>query len=443
MDFLGRIRGTNKQIRHADPEAGLHKIRAQLESFGLWDLSFAARLVPIPGDLAQPRLGLSAEAFDGLARTINVIYHNGALVHMGYAYSRLRAANVLGTQEVLRLACTHRVKPVHYVSTLSVFPLPAAGAEDTLAREAEAPGRWQGLVGGYAQSKWVAEKLVTQAGARGLPVVLYRPGRITGHSQTGAYPSADLFVSLLRELTRSGTVPDVETLQEMTPVDYVSRSIVYLSRQPASRGKYFHLINPRYVSLGQLTEVVRRRGYPLRVLPLEDWYAGLGVQNGEVSAAGLPWLLGTGGGTSVEQLRASLQPQYFDCTNTLAALAGSEICCPAADDRLLETYLDYLLRSGLLAPPPVEGPVRAKSSPSTRPGGRGHLPAEIRCPGRLFPLLSLGFGHFLLSPLGREVGWGGKKKDVDRDARTIRSFEPWAPFRSARHGVALCAARVP
>ena len=42
------------------------------------------------------------------------------------------------------------------------------------------------LYGGYTQSKWVAERLVLKARALGLPARVYRPGIITGHSQTGA-----------------------------------------------------------------------------------------------------------------------------------------------------------------------------------------------------------------------------------------------------------------
>ena len=45
--------------------------------------------------------------------------------------------------------------------------------------------------GGYAQSKWVAEKLVRQAGERGIPHAIYRPGLVSGHSISGeVHPGA-------------------------------------------------------------------------------------------------------------------------------------------------------------------------------------------------------------------------------------------------------------
>jgi hypothetical protein len=41
----------------------------------------------------------------------------------------------------------------------------------------------------------------------------------------------------------------------------------------------------------------------------------------------------------------------YDYAHTLAGLAGTHIACPPADDRLLGTYFDHLVRSGKLGPP--------------------------------------------------------------------------------------------
>lgn len=37
---------------------------------------------------------------------------------------------------------------------------------------------------GYGQSKWVSEKLIMEAGRRGLSAYIVRPGYVLGHSQT-------------------------------------------------------------------------------------------------------------------------------------------------------------------------------------------------------------------------------------------------------------------
>ncbi|MFE9222668.1 SDR family oxidoreductase [Streptomyces lavendulae] len=88
-----------------------------LSGYGLWEPALATRVTALPGDLEAPRLGLPEETFTHLAEVIDVVCHNGARVNHLDPYGRPRAANVEGTREVLRLAATHRVKPVHYVSS--------------------------------------------------------------------------------------------------------------------------------------------------------------------------------------------------------------------------------------------------------------------------------------------------------------------------------------
>ena len=108
-------------LRAEDVEKGLLRLKRNLNTYLLWDDSFAARIRPILGDLGESQLGLTDESFEKLANEIDVIYHNGAMVNFVYPYHAHKASNVLGTQEILRLASKKRLKPVHFVSTLSIL----------------------------------------------------------------------------------------------------------------------------------------------------------------------------------------------------------------------------------------------------------------------------------------------------------------------------------
>ena len=59
-----------------------------------------------------------------LGSKVDVIFHCGAFVHSVYPYPMLRAANVLGTIDLLRMASLRRPWPAafHHISTLSIFP---------------------------------------------------------------------------------------------------------------------------------------------------------------------------------------------------------------------------------------------------------------------------------------------------------------------------------
>ena len=50
-------------------------------------------------------------------------------------YAQLRASNVLGTRWLLRLAATTRLKPLHFVSTISTCETGGRGETDLLSAE--------------------------------------------------------------------------------------------------------------------------------------------------------------------------------------------------------------------------------------------------------------------------------------------------------------------
>lgn len=49
-----------------------------------------------------------------------MIYHSGAKVNGVMPYASHRLPNVQGTKEVVRLGCTSKIKPIHFVSTIGV-----------------------------------------------------------------------------------------------------------------------------------------------------------------------------------------------------------------------------------------------------------------------------------------------------------------------------------
>jgi len=108
-----RLRGDEVVL---DAGCGTGRLTAEL-----LDALPGGRVVPLPGDLARPDLGLSPGEFRELARSIDIIYHAGAIVNFIYPYEELRAANVTGTREVIRLAGLGRGVPVHYVSSTAVL----------------------------------------------------------------------------------------------------------------------------------------------------------------------------------------------------------------------------------------------------------------------------------------------------------------------------------
>ena len=334
-------------VRAPNTNKGKNELQKKLESYSLWNDSFLPRIIPVVGDLSKPLLGMPELQFDHFASKIDVIYHNGAMVNYLYPYSALKSTNVLGTQEVLRLANQTKIKSVHFISTIDV--LSCYSDEIKLMKESDCLDGEEIVKNGYAQSKWVAEKLVRSAAKHGLPVCIYRLGRIAGHSKTGVSNINDFVNLLIKSCIQLGKLPILKRKeQNMMPIDYVSRTIVHFSQQVDMLGKTFHLLNPRSTLWRELSDWLRSLGYPLELILPEQWLFELKHQKENVLYPLLP-VLYKDGFFDEKQLYV---PQ-FDCQNTLDGLAGTDIVCPPINKELLDTYFSYFIKEGFLeAPPP-------------------------------------------------------------------------------------------
>ncbi len=338
-------------IRGGSRERALRRLFQNLEKYDLDPISVADRIIPVPGDLSQPELGLAPEDFDQLAREIDVIYHNGAVLNFAYTYPVLRESNVRGTHEILRLAMRHHLKPTHYVSTVAVLASSHRSAFD-LVTEADRLPSFSSLRDAYSQTKWMSEQLIAVARERGLPVTIYRPGGITGHSQTGICNVGDLIHVMALGCYQLGTLPHLDLEFNLAPVDFVAAALVALSRRPGLLGKTFHLVNPEPLPLDAFVEWVQRSDLPLERMPYEHWRAQVSelVATVPSDVFGLLtkfFMPGVISGDMQDAIPQVLRLRY-DCRQTLAALADSGLSCPRMNESLLSRYLAQLRQFGLV-----------------------------------------------------------------------------------------------
>jgi len=323
-----------------------HRLTNALKTHALWDATLQNRIVPICGDLSLPLLGLSEATFAHLGQQIDVIYHNGSLVNHLYTYSVMKKPNVLGTQEVLRLATTTCLKPVHYVSTLGV--LASTQAEAThVYHEQDQLEDGNALQGGYNQSKWVAEQLLYRAQQAGVPVSLYRPYIVGGHSETGISNLHDFRSLLIYAGLKLGYWPDMEMLLNIAPVDYVSQALVHLSQQPAALGQTFHLASPCTLTLNQLFETIVEIGYPVKPLPLAQWQTLL-TETAQASQDKVLVSLSPFFSANSQDGAGSQQTPKLDSQKTIDYLSSRGILCPTLNAEIVKRYLDYFVASGFI-----------------------------------------------------------------------------------------------
>ncbi|MFZ9279835.1 MAG: type I polyketide synthase [Vulcanococcus sp.] len=262
-------------VRAESAASGRARLRSNLEHYDLWQEDWASRIVALPGDLAQPRLGLESTTWEGLVERISGVLHNGAQLSYVAPYGQLKASNVSGTLEVLRLAAAAGA-PVEYISSTSVYEAAAYRGQELDERSDLA--EWRGIHLGYSQSKWVSERLVWQAAAEGLPVRIYRPPLIAGHSQTGAWHEQDFLHRLVRGCLALQQAPLLPMELDLVPVDYVVNAVGALAWSPVDGCDVLHLHHPRPVLWQTFLEGLIAQGAPLDSVPLDQWLAALAEQ---------------------------------------------------------------------------------------------------------------------------------------------------------------------
>ncbi|MEE1926876.1 amino acid adenylation domain-containing protein [Streptomyces sp. TRM 70351] len=347
--------------RARDAAEGARRIAARMRRYGLDASVCEDRVVPVPGELAEPHFGLADADWDALARACDVVVHAGSSVNFAYPYQALAPANVGGTRTVLELAGTHRRKPVHHISTIDVIAgFGTAGvrhvSEDT---PLDHPER---LSLGYTETKWVAERLVRQAAGRGLPVAVHRPYEITGAADGGVWNTGTMMCALFRTIAESGLVPDIPLPLDFVPVDYTADVITRVITHGKPDGRVHHLTNPRAARLDLLAERLRAMGYRVGKVPYGTWVDTVAQRSAEdpehPMAPYLPMLTEPAhdAGMSVMEMYLADTFPAFDRGNTERATAGSGLECPPVDARLIDLGLRHLRDVGYLPPPGARTP---------------------------------------------------------------------------------------
>ncbi|HEY1915110.1 MAG TPA: thioester reductase domain-containing protein [Streptosporangiaceae bacterium] len=260
-------------VRAADSAAARERLKTDLEAAGLYDSrtaeAFAARVNVVCGDLASPRLGLSDRAWGQLAETTDTIVHNGAWVDYVLDYDALRAANVEGTRELLRLACAAQRKQFSFVSSTTIFGF----TDKRFLLEQDSNPEMTGLVDfGYAQTKWVSEQLVLQAREQGLDARIYRPAFLTA-STGGLGHSTDIVVRLLSFMIKYGVAPDADIQLSFMPVDIAAHNMATVMAAPGEvQEPVLHVTIDDYYNMVDLTrQITKDYGIEFRYVSLAEF----------------------------------------------------------------------------------------------------------------------------------------------------------------------------
>lgn len=262
-------------VRGKDNEHALARLKEQLLLLPMDVSLYEHRLKSIVGDLDKERFSLQSDEFKSLQNDIDLIVHCGAYVNFISDFHTLFPSNVNGTKTIIELAASRKI-PVHYVSTAGIFPGRKEWEHKKIEEDTDIyfedgfP-----LIGGYSQTKWVAESLMQKARTLGVPVSIYRFGRISGDTVTGNWPVHDFVMAYLISMVQLGIAPNLSTKIEMIPVDTGARLMIGSCSMNTHGNQTYHIINPNQISFSDLKVLFAQIGFSLKLVTYEVWKAQL------------------------------------------------------------------------------------------------------------------------------------------------------------------------
>ena len=311
-----------------------NRVLETLKFYGLSGESADGRIIPVPGDLTQPCMGLDSHRYDELAEEIDLIFHCAASVNYVYPYSAAKPHTVGGTLEVLRFACSGTPKPVQYISSNGVFP----GGDDTPYLEDNRIDAFlDRMEGGYNQAKWVAERLVWAAESRGLPVCVYRPGNLGHHSGTGTVNPNDFLSLIIKACARQGCAPQApDWFFEMTPVDFLTAAICRIADDPDHFGRVYNVVQQHPVPAVAVFGRMESRGFVTDIVPMGEWRSRLEAEANRDDDLDLKVLA-----RSLDSVEGYLaDTSVYDISRFKQAISEAGLTMPAVDASYVTMFLE-------------------------------------------------------------------------------------------------------
>ena len=219
------------------------------------------QVVGIEGDLARPKLGVSAADTRKLKGKVDHFFHLAAIYDVAASAEDQQLANVDGTRNAVRFAEAIGAGVFHHVSSIAAAGLYDGTFREDMFEEAE------DLDHPYLKTKHDSEGIVRRECK--VPFRIYRPGIVVGHSKTGEIDKIDgpyYFFKTLQKL-RDMLPPWMPMIgieggrMNLVPVDFVADALDHLAHKKGLNGKCFHLTDAEPNRIGEVLNIFAGAGH--------------------------------------------------------------------------------------------------------------------------------------------------------------------------------------
>lgn len=323
-------------VRADSIDKGYAKIMEGLQSRRINSDLFHERIKVVLGDLNLPQLGIAKSEYDQLCKDIDLIFHCGAQTNWTYTYEMLKPANIKGTLELIKLAATDTLKPIHHISTIGVFPNYKDEFHDVIYEDLDLLHK-SPLPTPYTQTKWVSEMQMHHAREKGLKINIYRPGQLVCDLENGVPACNEYSYRIVEGCRQLKYAPEREIKIQLTPVDVAAEIVTAIAAKDHQLNHNYNIVNPEKVSINEILKKLVEQGQPIEFIPVEKWLDMLKSLNLKESRNPIIPVL--------EVLLYAFEHEETDqrSTNTIEALSGEDINFPTSSETIIKVYTKGLL----------------------------------------------------------------------------------------------------
>lgn len=312
------------ELRRSEPDATLRilvedgrrqRARQALDQLGAetWQIDI------LEGRIDGLDLGLSGTEFLNLLAHVTDIYHLAGAAQSSNVDRERQSTILRGARNIADAAS--EMKKLNRLNVLSTAFVSGTRTGVIMEDELDEGQSFRNL---YEETLFKAEETIQTRSDR-LPVSVYRPTLMLGHSESGEFkPDNDAY----RWFKAILEVPDPVPVPipgrghhplNVVPVDFVATAMVAISRRHTAGGT-FHLADPNPLPAQRVLELVAE-------------HAGKSVADGQVPYSLTHWLMRLPGveratRASRQALDEINQLTFFNSMNTVAALEPDEQCPP-------------------------------------------------------------------------------------------------------------------
>jgi len=246
------------------------------------------RLQGLSASASDDELGVGGDMYQIMTREVTDIIDAAWPVNWSFPLEGFDKT-INGVLNLVKLSTTQHPKTLHFISSIAAYANPSG---PTIPETPVPLTPTVAMQMGYGLSKWVAERLLTEASkSLGVKVNIYRCGQLSGDTRNGAWNKTDFWAEVMASGINLGEIPDVGGVVDWIPVDVAANVILELGgisnaksgnagTDSATRTEapveVYHIANPSVATFEQISEtlstILRR---PIRVVPTTAWLARL------------------------------------------------------------------------------------------------------------------------------------------------------------------------